>query len=254
MSNTHLSTIVTIQAVGNGGYSVLGCRCFAVKEGVGTAPSTRRTGRRSLPADFHIDNDLQQRVRDHVLAPGFYSRHGRFVFIDSGPADSEVTLALQKQFGVDTVMQGADGRAVYVEEKIVRAPLNGGRYREFALEIESSTDGKPGWMRYSKADYLLQALCQIDETVDVYLIHFPALQSAFFANHQSFPTKRVQVRPGGLVSKVPIDWVFQHALTRHLTIQPNPLGLAAVRAFNGSHFSTRTEKPPNASDHQRQTG
>ena len=70
---------------------------------------------------FEDDDAFQRRVRDEVLAPGFYGRYaidGRYVVIDKG----RLATILQKRYAVDTVVQGRDGSAIFVEEKIVRWP------------------------------------------------------------------------------------------------------------------------------------
>ncbi|MGE0290389.1 MAG: hypothetical protein AB7I42_25080 [Bradyrhizobium sp.] len=136
-------------------------------------------------SDFQRDNDWQRLVRDEVLAPGFYGSYatdGRYVFIDKG----RLASTLQKRFAVDTIVQGRDGAALCIEEKIVRWP--GYEYRAYALETESCT--KPGfesdgWMRYGQADYLLYAFMRPDR-LDVHLIDFPKLQAWFGLNEDRF--------------------------------------------------------------------
>lgn len=139
-------------------------------------------------SDFDRDNEWQRGVRDRVLAPHFYGKYaaeGRYVFIDKG----RMALILQKRYAVDTVLQGRDGAAVCIEEKIVRWP--GYPYTAYALETHSCT--KPGresegWMRYAKADYLLYCFHQADDGLICHLIDFPALQAWFTPLEETFPT------------------------------------------------------------------
>jgi hypothetical protein len=136
--------------------------------------------------DFERDDKWQKRMRDTVLAPGFYGNYaveGRYVFLDKGALAS----LLQKRHAVDTILQGRDGSAVCIEEKIVRWP--GHRYECFALETDSCT--KPGyeskgWMHYGHADFLLYAFCQDDDSLDVHLIDFPKLQAWFWPRVENF--------------------------------------------------------------------
>jgi hypothetical protein len=134
---------------------------------------------------FHIDNDWQRKVRDSVLAPGFYGSYaveGRYVFIDKG----RLATILQKRFAVDTMVQGKDGAALCIEEKLVRWP--GYEYSAYALETYSCT--KPGheswgWMEYGQADYLLYGFMR-PTTLEVHLIDFPKLQEWFWAKVDDF--------------------------------------------------------------------
>jgi hypothetical protein len=135
--------------------------------------------------DFERDNEWQRKVRDSVLAPGFYGSYaleGRYVFIDKG----RLATTLQKRYAVDTVLQGRNGAAFCIEEKIVRWP--GHRYSAYALETQSCTKPgheSPGWMKYGEADYLLYCFMQ-PETLEVHLIDFPKLQEWFWSKVDDF--------------------------------------------------------------------
>lgn len=141
--------------------------------------------------DFERDNEWQRQIRDTVLAPGFYGGYamdGRYVFIDRG----RLATLLQKRFAVDTIVQGRDGAAVCIEEKIVRWP--GRVYDAFALETDSCTKPgyeSPGWMRYGQADYLLYAF-DTPTGLNVHLIDFPKLQEWFWPIFESFPTFKME--------------------------------------------------------------
>jgi hypothetical protein len=142
-----------------------------------------------MPRDtFADDNEWQRSVRDAVLAPGFYGRYavqGRYVFIDKG----RLATVLQRKYAVDTVVQGSAGRALCIEEKIVR--WKGIRYKCICLETHScTTPGREsdGWMRYGMADYLLYCLQQKDGSLQCYLIDFPLLREWFWPLEQSFTT------------------------------------------------------------------
>lgn len=136
-------------------------------------------------SDFTRDNDWQRKVRDSVLAPGFYGSYamdGRFVFVDKG----RLATTLQKRYAVDTVVQGKNGAALFIEEKIVRWP--GYTYNAYTLETDSCT--KPGyeskgWMHYGQADYLLYAFMRPDRLC-VHLIDFEKLQVWFWREVDRF--------------------------------------------------------------------
>jgi len=138
--------------------------------------------------DFERDNEWQRGIRDSILVPGFYGSYaadGRYVFIDKGA----LATALQRDFAVDTIVQGKDGAAVCIEEKIVRWP--GYRYECYALETHSCTvpgREKHGWMAYGQADYLLYAFQQADGSLDVHLIDFPSLKAWFWGRVDTFET------------------------------------------------------------------
>lgn len=137
--------------------------------------------------DFDRDNIWQRKVRDSVLAPGYYglySTGGRYVFIDKG----RLATILQKRFAVDTILQGKDGEAVCIEEKIVRWP--GYRYRSYCLETDSCT--KPGhesqgWMHYGQADFLLYCFMQPDQ-LECHLIDFQKLKAWFWPIASTLPS------------------------------------------------------------------
>lgn len=139
--------------------------------------------------DFDRDNAWQRRMRDEILGPAFYERYssrGKYVFVNKG----RLADLLQRQFSVDTIIQADDGRAICVEEKIVRWPSSGKAHTAFALETESCTKpGReaPGWMRYGQADYLLWAFETMDHDLDCYVIDFPKLQAWFGMVQENYP-------------------------------------------------------------------
>jgi hypothetical protein len=138
--------------------------------------------------DFDRDDAFAKRMRDCRLAPQFYGRYtveGRYVFLDKG----RLARALQRK-AVDTIVQGRDGAAVAIEEKIVRWPKSGRPYTAFSLETHSCTvPGResPGWMRYCVADYLLYCFQQPDDGLICHLIDFPKLQAWFNQHEDAFP-------------------------------------------------------------------
>lgn len=172
--------------------------------------------------DFDRDNAWQRQKRDEILAPGFYGRYslrGRYVFIDKG----RLAGILQKRYAVDTILQAHDGRAICIEEKIVRWPKSGRPHTAFALETDSCTKPgyeSPGWMRYGKADYLLYAFETSEGDLDCYVIHFPKLQAWFETVEENYP------RFGPLPTKnatqgrvVPIADVEQNVPTSHYLVK-----------------------------------
>ncbi len=137
--------------------------------------------------DFRRDDAWQKMVRDSVLGPGFYGSYsldGRYVFLDKGA----LATTLQKRFAVDTVLQSKHGKAVFIEEKIVRWP--GYRYTAYCLETDSCT--KPGfeskgWMHYGQADYLLYCFV-LPDRIEWDLIDFGKLREWFWSVHNTLPT------------------------------------------------------------------
>jgi hypothetical protein len=138
---------------------------------------------------FLRDDQWQRQIRDKILAPYFYGEYaidGRYVFIDKG----KLATRLQREYAVDTILQGKNGDAICIEEKIVRWPgANRGRLREngysaFTLETMTCTvpgRERKGWMEYGEADYLLYCFCNREETaLNCYLIDFPALKDWFW--------------------------------------------------------------------------
>lgn len=142
--------------------------------------------------EFERDNAWQKAKRDSVLAPGFYGKYavdGRYVTIDKG----RLATILQKRYAVDTVVQGRDGAAIFIEEKIVRWP--GYRYADFFLETRSCTNPgheSPGWMFYGEADYLLYCFEMEGGGLDCWLIEFQPLQKWFWPREESFPYSQLR--------------------------------------------------------------
>ncbi len=123
-----------------------------------------------------------------MLAPhfyGVYAINGRYVTIDKG----RLAHVLQRRFAVDTIVQGSNGSAICIEEKIVRWP--GYHYQSFCLETNSCTvpgHESDGWMVYGKADYLLYCFQLEDGGLDCWLIDFAKLQEWFWPLKEMFPT------------------------------------------------------------------
>lgn len=173
-------------------------------------------------SDFIRDNEWQRKVRDSVLAPGFYGSYaleGRYVFIDKG----RLSTALQKQYAVDTIVQGKDGAAICIEEKLVRWP--GYEYRAYTLETDSCT--KPGfeskgWMHYGQADFLLYGFMRPDRLV-VHLIDFPKLQEWFWSEVDRFEPFQVRGTLNETAGrKVPITEVSVNVPTWVRAVFPDP--------------------------------
>lgn len=138
--------------------------------------------------EFERDNAWQKRMRDAILAPQFYGQYsldGRYVFIDKG----SLATILQKRYAVDTIVQGRNGSAICVEEKIVR--WKGYRLEAFYLETKSCTvEGheSSGWMFYGQANYLLYCFqTETEHALDCWLVDFPKLQAWFWPREDSFP-------------------------------------------------------------------
>lgn len=193
---------------------------------------------------FHLDDDLQKRVRDAVIGPGFYgpfSMDGRYVFLDKG----RLATDLQKRFAVDTILQGRKGDAVCIEEKIVRWP--GYAYDAITLETMSCTvPGREsdGWMRYGKADWINYAMCQEDGNVLCYLISFPALQEAFWPAHQSFRETTTDQHNRTTCRIVPLDWIRAKVglhPTNGRMVHADPDGAEIVKAYNATHYRRASE-------------
>lgn len=142
--------------------------------------------------DFERDNGWQLEIRNRILGPAFYGRRaleGRYVFMDKG----RLASLMQRRYEVDTIMQGSNGAALCIEEKIVRFPKSGVPYQAFSLETHSCTVNgheSDGWMRYGQADYLLYCFAQNADPVHeliAWLIDFPRLQEWFWPRESSFP-------------------------------------------------------------------
>ena len=135
--------------------------------------------------DFESDNKQQRRFRDEILVPHVYNMQtigGQFVLLDKG----RLALRLQKELGIDTIVQTSDGGVVAVEEKI---DWKGYATRNFALETKSCTKKgheSDGWMVYSEADYLLYCFVTPEQGLDCYLIDFPKLKDWFWPIHEQF--------------------------------------------------------------------
>lgn len=144
--------------------------------------------------DFARDDAFQRAMRDQVLAPGFYGKYatdGRYVFIDKG----RLSTILQKRYAIDTMVQGKDGAALCIEEKIVRWP--GYKYASFTLETKSCTvpgHESPGWMVYGRADFLFYCFQQEDDGLDCWLIDFPKLQAWFWPREETFKPFQMTTR------------------------------------------------------------
>jgi hypothetical protein len=138
--------------------------------------------------DFDRDNKWQREQRDSILIPGFYekfSTDGRYVLIDKG----RFATILQKRLSVDTIVQSKGGRAVAIEEKIVRWP--GYSYKNFTLETDSCTrPGREseGWMHHCEADYLLYCFQQEAGFLECHLLDFQKLKAWFWPLVDSFKT------------------------------------------------------------------
>ena len=109
-----------------------------------------------------------------------YAVDGRYVVIDKG----RLATLLQKRFAVDTVVQGRNGNAAFIEEKIVRWPRRDYPYDSMCLETQSCTvpgHESDGWMVYGQADYLLYCFAQRDGcSLICFLMDFPKLQTWFW--------------------------------------------------------------------------
>jgi hypothetical protein len=169
--------------------------------------------------DFERDNAWQRQVRDEILAPGFYGKYasdGRYVFVDKG----RLATTLQRRYAVDTILQGSDGRAVCIDEKIVRWP--GYVYESFCLETHSCTvpdHESDGWMRYGQADYLLYCFQIENGDLDSYLIDFPKLQAWFWPHAETYPEFQMRTLNRSAGRLVPIAEVSLVVPTWHFRIE-----------------------------------
>lgn len=132
--------------------------------------------------DFNKDMPWQLEIRNSVIAGQLYdkvSHEGRYVFLDKG----KISDILQRKYAVDTILQAKNGKAVGIEEKIVR--WKGYPYRHLCIETESCTNEgfeSEGWIHYGKADYLLYCFQQEDESLICWLIDFAKLQDYYHEN------------------------------------------------------------------------
>jgi len=138
-------------------------------------------------SDFQRDDVWQRQMRDKYLLP-FYRMHsfeGRFVLLDKG----RMATMLQRRLAVDTIAQskGEIGKAVSVEEKIVRWP--GYELTSFFLETQSCTvpgHESAGWMVYAESDYLAYGFAQEGEWIDLYWMPMQELKTWFWQHEAEF--------------------------------------------------------------------
>ena len=188
-----------------------------------------------MTSDFERDNKWQRLVRDSLLAPGFYGRYaveGRYVFIDKG----KLATILQKRYAVDTIIQGRDGAAVCIEEKLVR--WKGYNYNAICLETNSCTVAgheSPGWMLYGQANYLLYGMMKPDR-LEVHIWEFPALKDWFWPRVDQFPIFYMQDTFNHSSGRtVPLDLVTAEVPYWHRTVWPDPFGDHFEELFPGTH-------------------
>lgn len=178
--------------------------------------------------DFVSDDRWQKEMRDQVLAPGFYGSYaveGRYVVMDKGRIAKEM-----QRVAVDTIVQGADGTVVAIEEKIVRWPDRNEPYTAFALETQSCTvpgHESAGWMTYAEADYLLYCFAQRDGSLICHLIDFPKLQDWFWKNDTKFNVFRMKTKNRTAGRLVPIVAVEQNVPTWRRHVLPSKQSVAA---------------------------
>lgn len=160
--------------------------------------------------EFIRDDKWQREMRDKILGPSFYRKYsveGRYVFIDKGVLASQI----QREFAVDTILQSKDGRAVCIEEKIVRWPKRDRPHQAYALETKSCTVPgyeKPGWMHYGQADFLFYCFASKNESrLTCHLIKFSELQKWFWPNHNCWPIWVSEQKNKTECRIVPIDEV-----------------------------------------------
>lgn len=135
------------------------------------------------PNDFHADDAWQRGVRDKHLKP-FYEKIGKnYIMLDPQNGEDTATMYIQRELGIDTILELDSGRVMGVEEKIVRWPESGKPHTAYALETYSCTVSgieKDGWMWYSAADVLLWAFEQDEDWLVVDVIPFQPLKQWFF--------------------------------------------------------------------------
>ena len=152
--------------------------------------------------DFSTDNTWQLEVRDRILAP-WYGGHfgGKYILMDKGRF-ADLT---QRQLGVDTVAQGANG-VVAIEEKIVR--WKGRHYTAICVETDSCTvpgHESEGWARYSQADFLLYCMMQENgDTLKCHCVGMPELRRWFWPRVDQFKESIQEEHNRSAVRLVPI--------------------------------------------------
>lgn len=134
--------------------------------------------------NFTTDDNWQREVRNNILAPYYksVSHESRFVFLDKG----KLADKLQREFAIDTIIQGKNNAVFGIEEKIVRWP--GYTYSAYTLEIMScSVPGRErkGWMYTATCDFLFYCFVQADgKSIVAHMIPFQKLQKWFFENER----------------------------------------------------------------------
>lgn len=179
--------------------------------------------------NFYEDDSWQRQVRNATLAPYYknISKDGRFVFLDKG----ELATKLQREFAIDTILQGKRNSVFGIEEKIVRWP--GYKYTAYTLETMSCTvpgREKKGWMYYSTCDYLLYCFVQPDSiSIKAHLIPFKKLQTWFFEadrylTYRSSITKQINRTETKIVPIEDVWSAIPECRELHITEVENGMG------------------------------
>jgi hypothetical protein len=171
--------------------------------------------------EFSDDHAWQLSMRNRTLGPNYYARYakdGRYVYADKG-----FWADFFQPRGIDTILQGENGKFICVEEKIVR--WKGRHLTAFCLETDSCTNPpneSEGWMRYCQADFLVYCFAQENDDLKVHRIDFPQLKAWFWPKFEMFK-EHVETKKNRTASRlVPIDLVKNEVLTYEHYVTAGP--------------------------------
>ena len=178
--------------------------------------------------NFKNDDTWAKQKRDTILVPEYYEKYckGRYLLIDESTVPTPVFWYLQRQAGIDTIIS-KDKRAIGIEEKIVRYPTYKGEpHTAYTLETRSCTvEGheRDGWMKTSRADFLLYCFETDDGSLDCHSIKMSALQTWFWqcleGNWNMFPTHTMKNENKSETKIVNIELVKKHVGVKTELIQ-----------------------------------
>lgn len=152
------------------------------------------------PNELEIDDAWQDGIAQRLIIPVLeqHAYKGKLIVVG---LRSQIGSLLQRQAHVDMIAQLPDRREIAIELKIVRWPgAKQGRpgwthYTDLFLETWSCTvkgHEAEGWMRTSKADFLLWCQCSLDEqALDCWPFPFKRLQIWHQRHQHELPNRRV---------------------------------------------------------------
>ena len=159
--------------------------------------------------DFLFSTEMHSLFTAHFYEKVAYQ--GKYVALGTDNCSGFI----QRTLNIDAVLQRERGKSWCIEEKYER---HHSKNYTFALETQAPT-GKPGWMYYSKADFLLYGFRFSATEMDTFFIHFPKLKEWFFKNQERYPNKYLS--NGTIFRSVSIEDVCEAVKPLHMVIIAN---------------------------------